>query len=822
VRKFFVLLGLAFCLDGFAQNQVTSSTTSVRLKDEVPGGVISGHITTTDGQPAAYVNISLRGTNKYTTSDEQGTFTLRNVKEGVHTIEISMTGLKMQEKTVEVKKDETITVNIILQEDAKQLSEIIITGRRSLNEKIMSIGKLQVAPRDLPQAMTVIDKSILERQQVAGMSDALQNVNGVYIMGTTAGIQDEIAARGYAFGSSNTFKNGARFNNGIKPEFSSVEKVEVLKGGNAILYGNVGAGGILNIVTKKPRFEQGGEISFRAGSYNFYKPYIDIYGPFSKSKHAAYRVNTTYEKAGSFRDNVESERIYLNPSFLFKAGEKTEIILEGDYLKDERTPDYGTAAINYTIADMPRNRFLNVPWAYNNTDQYTATGTVTHTINDHLNIRGIISYQSYNNELFSANRPNNSGAAVAPDGTWTRGLQKTRTDEDYYFSSIDLNAKFNTGSIDHTILFGADADRYKTTSTAFKTYANIAIGNKNIYDTINVFDPSGFDKRGDMPFMAEDKLTTSPIMRYGIYVQDLVSLLPKLKVLAGVRYSYQNNERATVDTVSKNKKGFIDAYENDAFSPRLGVVYQPTKTVSIFASYTNSFSVNTGVDVNNKALAPSVIDQVEAGIKNDFFHGALSANLTIYKIVNSNYAQTALFLADGTTPNNNSNIKELNGETTSKGVEIDMMTKPVNGFNIIAGYSYNDMRFTGVNGNTVNGNKEGERLRYNPAHTANASVFYTFEKESLLNGFNAGLGAFYVGNRLAGRNPTNSPTNTNKLMPLPDYVTIDLNAGYVRNDFSVRVKLSNLLNQLSYNVHDDNSLNPVAPRQFLATVAYKF
>ena len=139
------------------------------------------------------------------------------------------------------------------------------------------------------------------------------------------------------------------------------------------------------------------------------------------------------------------------------------------------------------------------------------------------------------------------------------------------------------------------------------------------------------------------------------------------------------------------------------------------------------------------------------------------------------------------------------------------MTKPIKGFNIIAGYSYNDMRYTGVNGNTVNGNLKGDRLRYNPAHTANASIFYNFSNTTWLKGFYVGAGAFYVGDRLAGRNPTNSPTNTNKLMALPDYTTVDVNAGYTNNKYAVRVKVSNLFNQLSYNVHDDNSINPIAP-----------
>jgi iron complex outermembrane receptor protein len=228
--------------------------------------------------------------------------------------------------------------------------------------------------------------------------------------------------------------------------------------------------------------------------------------------------------------------------------------------------------------------------------------------------------------------------------------------------------------------------------------------------------------------------------------------------------------------------------------------------------------VNTGTDIYGATLPPSVIDQMELGGKSDLFNGKLSLNLTLYRIVNSNLAQTALTLADGTV-NNNTNIKELAGEVTSKGIEIDLATKPIYGFSFLAGYSYNDTRYTGGNGKSFT---TGDRLRYNPSHTANASLLYRFPAKSRLQHFTAGVNAYYVGSRLAGRNP--STTNPNyKLIALPDYTLFDCSVGYEGwKHFSIRVKMTNLLNKLSYNVHDDNSVNPIAPRQFGATIAYKF
>lgn len=783
-------------------------------------GQLKGVIRTSDGGPAAYVNVQLKEIKKGTITLEDGSYSLPGIPDGKYTLIVSFVGLQTIQKPVTVTNGETNNLDFTLIENENQLAEIVITASRSINEKPVTIGKLPIKPMDLPQSVSIIGKDVLERQQVLRLSDALQNVTGVYLMGATGGYQEEIAARGYAFGSNNTFKNGARYNNGAMPEMSGVEKVEFLKGGSAILFGNVAAGGIMNIVTKKPKFENGGELSFRTGSYDFYKPSLDVYGAFGNSKVAAYRFNTTYEKAGSFRDQVNSERFYINPSFLFKLGKKTELLVEGDYLKDNRTPDFGVGAIDYKLVDVPRNRFLGVNWGYNKAEQITSTATITHHLNSNWQLRGLMSYQDYDVELFAAARP--ASTSIKSDGTWARGLQKSKTNENYYVAQVDLTGKFQTGSVGHTLLFGADADKYRTISNTYlltgynNNVSNTAIKGKNIYDTINIFDPATFNKRNDIPDLAIDRITTSPIQRYGIYIQDLIAITNKLKVLAGVRYSYQNNKQARVDSIAKGTAGYVAAYTSDAFSPRVGIVYQPWKNVSVFSSYTNTFSVNTGRDIYDQQLPASIIDQYEVGAKTDLLRGLVSANVTLYKIINSNMAQTALTLADGTN-NSNSNIKELAGEVTSKGVEVDIATKSINGFTVLAGYSYNDTRYTKANSKSF---QTGDRLRYNPAHTANAHVFYAFSPKTGLRGFNIGFGTYYVGDRLAGRNPsTSSPAN--KLISLPDYFLLEASTGYTGNKFSVRVKMTNLSDKLSYNAHDDNSVNPIAPRQFAATVAYR-
>ena len=160
-----------------------------------------------------------------------------------------------------------------------------------------------------------------------------------------------------------------------------------------MLFGNVVPGGILNLVTKTPKFHKGGEISMQAGSFDYYKPSIDFYGPLSKS--IAYRFNASYENSDSFRDFVKNERLYINPSFLFLISNKTQITVQGDYLNADWTPDFGTGIIGKTILDLPRNQYYGALWSNGNTKSASASVLVNHEFNKNWKLNFNSSFQSY-------------------------------------------------------------------------------------------------------------------------------------------------------------------------------------------------------------------------------------------------------------------------------------------------------------------------------------------------------------------------------------------------------------------------------------------
>jgi iron complex outermembrane receptor protein len=769
-------------------------------------GNVKGSVKTSDNLPAEFLNIGLKGTSKNAFANSKGEYEIKEVEPGTYTLIVSFTGLETKEQQIEINAGETTMVpEITLKESSQQLKEVTVTAFKSNNEQIVLIGKAPIKPLDLPQSISSIDKEVLDQQQTARLSDAIKNFNGVYVMGTSGGYQEELAGRGFAFSSSNTFKNGVRFNNTAMPEMSALERIEVMKGSAAILFGNVAAGGVLNLITKKPLFEKGGEVSMRYGSYDFYKPSIDVYGSLNARKTAAYRINTVYEKSRSFRDVVNAERFYINPSFLFKLGKKTDLLIEGDYLKDKRTADFGLGAINYTLIDIPRSRFLGVSWSYYNTEQKSATATITHHFNNKWQLRSVTAYQNLKSDLFTNQRPNGNSQFIKENGNWIRGLQRTEMKEAYAITQLDLTGQFSIGFLKHILLAGVDADNYLTENTSYNTLQK--------YDSINVFDPGKYEVRADIPNLTPKTLTKSPIKRAGVYLQDLISITEKIKLLAGIRFSYLetfSNVYTYKDATTVETKQF-----DHAFSPRLGLVYKPIKSMALFASYANSFTPNTGINTDGTALPPSLIDQYEIGVKNDLFRGMLSANLTVYQIKNSNLAQVSL--ANGNT---NTNIKEMAGEITSKGIEIDLMSKAYKGISLIAGYSFNESRYTKSNTYIV-----GSKLLYNPSNTANASVYYNLSELNIkwLDNFNAGIGALYIGDRSAGRQTrVTVPDDTYKPIPLPAYTNLEGSLGYAKNNISVRIKMTNMLNALSYNVHDDNSVNPIAPRQFAATVAFKF
>ncbi|MBC8053607.1 MAG: TonB-dependent receptor [Sphingobacteriaceae bacterium] len=794
---------------------------SLFLNAQVSNGTISGTIITSDGGAAAAVNVGIKELNKAAITAENGTYQLKNVKPGTYTLKVSFVGILPQEQQVIVRSAENTVIDFRISESSAKLQEVTITAVRSINKTPVAVGKVAINPMDLPQSISIVSNQVITDQQANRLSDVIRNVNGVSMADTRGATSETFFARGYNLGANNILKNGARSNSAVIPEASTLEKVEVLKGSAALLYGTVSSGAVINMVTKKPKFEYGGEVSMRSGSYEFYKPTIDLYGPISKK--LAFRVVSTYEDSKSYRKNVQSDRIYINPSFLYNIGSKTNLLVQGDYMNHNLTPDFGIGTLDNTAipTNLSRSASFNTPWAYNKASQVTSSVTLNHNFNSNWNVNISGAFQSFDRNYFSTER-----IQAKTNGDWGRKLSRVRISEDYFNTQANLTGKFTTGSVKHQALAGTDAEQYINISNAFKIASLKA---EDVYDSINIVNPLKFTPRVDEPSASNTTRTKAPTYRVGIYFQDLISISEKLKVLAGLRWSYQKIGIARITNVQSgesventNSATKVNDYDQ-AFSPRFGIVFHPVKSTSLFASYSNNFVPNPGIDIETKQnMKASFVNQYEVGIKNDFLNGRLSANVSVYKIVNSNLPITSdIRLTDGKPGNTDSNIKQFVGQTTSEGIELDLSGSVNQNLNFLAGYSYNYMRVT-KGTDQKNSFIEGERLVNNPANTANASLFYTFNAAKI-KGLKVGASGFYIGNRNGGYNNRVGQAQTyNRLIPLKGYATFDLSLGYSIKKLSLLTKVSNITDELSYIVHENYSVNPIPPRQFVTTLSYKF
>ncbi|GIZ07724.1 TonB-dependent siderophore receptor [Flavobacterium sp. UMI-01] len=364
------------------------------------------------------------------------------------------------------------------------LREVTITGNKQ--PKPVSALRSGLKPMDTPQSIQVIGAEIIEQQQSIRLSDVLKNANGVYVGSARGGAQESFWSRGYDMTSNNMFKNGFRYNGGSIPEISGLEKVEFLKGGSALLYGNVAPGGILNLVTKTPKFIKGGEIAMQAGSFAYYKPSIDFYGPLNKS--IAYRFNASYENSESFRDYVKNERFYVNPSFLFLISSKTQITLQGDYLDADWTPDFGTGIIGKTILDLPRNQFYGALWSTGNTKSASASVMVNHDFNKNWKLNFNTSFQSYRRVQQSTAQMSNLHTYPNP-GDWKRGLTQADAAEKIFGDQLSIQGTFYTGKIKHQLFTGTDYELSLAPSYTFGFFNPASPGTLVTQETtaINLF-----------------------------------------------------------------------------------------------------------------------------------------------------------------------------------------------------------------------------------------------------------------------------------------------------------------------------------------------
>lgn len=598
--------------------------------------------------------------------------------------------------------------------------ELVVTGEQGgyRAEEASTATKTDTPIRDIPQSIQVIPREVLKDQGIIRVQDALRNVSGATSAGYYQGFSEYFSLRGFP---ANLFRDGLRLYQGFGglTETANIERIEVLKGPASVLFGDAPPGGLVNLVSKQPLNQPFYSFEGTVGSFSTYRGAIDLSGPLNNDRSILYRFNTSYENAGSFRDFVNSERVFLAPRLKFALGPNTNLTIDGSWLEEKRTADDGTVAIGNRPANLPRSRFFGEPFQNVEINVTNFSYLLDHKLDDQWSIRNAFRAQFVNLERYYPLRD----SLDEETGELSRLSYFSQRRDNAYAVQTDVIGKFSTGSIKHQVVLGFDYTKITENGTFgdFKTYPSINIFNP-VYTRLQ------YPKEGILSLFRDDSLD-----KYGFYFQDQIELNPQLKLLAGGRFDIFDQTRSTHSLGQENQE-FSQSDSN--FSPRLGIVYQPSQNISLYASYATSFepifSANRGD--NREPFKPETGRQFEVGIKAELTRN-LSATLAFYDLRKQNV----------TTDDPNSfdpDDQIQTGEQTSRGIEFDIAGEITPGWKVIASYSYIDAFVS-----QDNSGFEGRRRDNVPEHAASLWTTYEMQQGSL-QGLGLGLGLFFVGDRL--------------------------------------------------------------------------
>lgn len=775
--------------------------------------VIKGTIKTSDGKPAESVTVLLKRTSKATIADKEGSYELKNIKPGTYTISTSFIGLETQEQKIQVSSGETLTIDFVLKESEQKLQEVIVSVRKNTIRSSEYVSKMPLKNLENPQVYNTVSADLLKQQVITTYDDALKNVPGIHRLWESTGRGGD----GASYYSLRGFEAQVSMLNGL-PGLSNgnldpanLEKIEVIKGPSGTLFGSsvIGYGGLINNVTKKPYADFGGEITYTGGSFGLNRIAADINVPLNKEKGILARINTAYQSENSFQDQGFRKSFFFAPTISYKVNDKLSFLFVAEFMQEEKTNPAMLFLGRDSKLQFKDLKDLN----YNN--KLSLTNNDLSIKDPRNNIQAQMNYKissSWTSQTVVSTSQSNSDGYYHyiydnENGNRDFGLWITKENSSTTSADIQQNfiGDFKIGSFRNRIVAGLDYfDRNITYSGTGWDWVH----NVNAQGEINYINPSTGEEVAPVYLTkqsVDNLLANSGIGTYGAktktysaYVSDVFNVTNNLLAMASLRVDHFNN----------------NDYHQNAFSPKFGLIYQPIEDkLSVFANYMNGFrNISPGQNhdqdgnpIGTVTFKAEQANQLEFGIKTNLFSDRLTSSVSYYDI--------KVFNQTMPDPQNIFNTIQ-GGSSRSRGFELDINASPVDGLNIIVGYAYNYS-------NVLKGEleniwfEEGKRpIWAGPKNLVNAWATYSF-KSGTIKGFGLGLGGNY-----AGDNATLNNTLTGVFI-LPAYTVINASVFYNGDKFRITCNLNNVGNKEYYG-GGWSTVNPQKPRNFAASIAYKF
>ncbi len=662
---------------------------------------------------------------------------------------------------------------------------IIVTGVSEgyVASNSVTATKTDTPLLDIPQTINVVTREQLEDQAHHSLADVLRYVPGTTV-GQGEGNRDQITLRGQNT-TADFFLDGVRDDVQYYRGLYNIERVEILKGPYALIFGRGGGGGIINRVQKSPQIE-----AFYAGqasinSFGAHDVSADLNSPLNDM--AAVRLNAVYEHLDSHRDFVGGERYAWNPYVAFKLGENWNLGLSYEYVNDDRTTDRGIPSIA-TGAGQPnrpisgyRDQFFGVP-VVNRTklEAHVAKLRLDGQIANNLSFSSTLLYGDYDKIYVNVFA---NGAATAQNGAVALSSYSDPTKRENFIAQGNLVWDVNTGPLAHKILIGAEYGDQKS--------ANRRLNGTLSSATLNLANPV-------FPAVAFNILnrdTVSDVEFFSAYVQDQISIGEHIDVVAGLRYDSFDIEG--IDLFPAVDRPF--ARKDDKISPRLGLIFKPRENVSLYGSYSQSFLPRSGdqflaLSVTQENLAPEKFTNYELGAKWDI-RPNLNVTLALFQLDRSN----------ATTPDPANPLASINvGKTRTKGVELSVAGRITPEWQVHGGYSYQDAALAG---------NDSVRLGQVPKHQASLWNRYDFT-----DSLGVGVGIIHQSNQFAAIRTTATTTK------LPAFTRVDAALYYdISDTVQLQVNVENLFDTNYFaDAHNNNNISTGAPVNGRFTIRAKF
>ena len=646
--------------------------------------------------------------------------------------------------------------------------------------RVNTLGTATKTPtplRDVPQAISIVTRELIADQRMTGMADVVRFMPGV-TMAQGEGNRDTPILRGNA-STADFFVDGVRDDVQYFRDVYNVERVEALKGPNAMIFGRGGAGGVINRVTRQADWGQERELSLQIGSFDNRRITADFGAPLND--RVSGRVTGLYENSDSYRSGVGIERYGVQPSAAFRLGPGTILRGSYEYFHDERIADRGISSFEgRPVATDPSTFFGDPTQSPTNATVNLLAAVVEHRFNNMVTLRNRVSYGVYD-KFYQNVFP----GPVNADGTHVRiSAYNNATDRQNLFNQTDLVLRARTGGIAHTVLVGAEIGRQETDN----------------FRSTGYFAPAGTPVTSiEVPLAAPT--TTLPVTfrqsatdadNHGVarvaavYAQDQIELTSRLQAVAGVRFDTFDME------FTNNRTGVELSSQDRLLSPRLGLIYKPVAPLSVYGNYSLTFVPRAGdqlssLSLSNQALEPEEFRNYEVGAKWDIAP-ALGVSAALYRLARGNVA-----VADPADP-----IRSIlvDAQRTT-GLEVELSGALTPDWQVIAGYAHQDGEIT----RSISANAEaGATLAQVPAHSVSL-----WTKYRLASRWAAALGVINRSAMFAA---------TDNRVVLPGFTRVDAAVFFdVTSALRAQVNVENLLDEDYYaSAHSNNNITPGSPR----------